>query len=210
MEAAMIKVAIIENDSVYRLGLARVIDEAPELELVLAARSVEDFRARAVPRPDVIILDLGLPGGGLEGSAAVRHLRDQDLRVLVVSVEDREVPVLDAIGAGASGYVVKEAEPDEIIRAVTVVAKERTYVSATLASYLLRAPIRLTEREKEILRLVASGETDRDIAEQLFITVKTVHGHLERIRAKTGLHNRVKLTRFAIERGFVPRESKEE
>lgn len=85
--------------------------------------------------------------------------------MLVVSVEEREAPVLDAIGAGACGFLTKEAEPDEIIRAVTAVAAGRTYFSPTVAGYLLREPVRLTEREKEILRLVASGETDRDIAD---------------------------------------------
>lgn len=84
------------------------------------------------------------------------------------------------------------------------------WTSATLASYLLTSQIRLTERQKKVLQLVASGESDQDIAEQLFISLSAVHGHLEKIRAKTGLHNRVKLTHFAIKWGYVPRPSGKE
>jgi DNA-binding NarL/FixJ family response regulator len=103
--------------------------------------------------------------------------------------------------------LTKEAEPDEILRAVMAVAAGRTYVSATLAAFLLKAPIQLTEREKEILQLVASGETDRDIAEQLVISVRTVHSHLDRIRDKTGCRRRADLTRLAIESGIIPHRS---
>jgi two-component system nitrate/nitrite response regulator NarL len=200
----MISVAVIEDHPVFRRGLIEAIEQAPGLSLAIAADSVENFVERAHDRPDVVILDLGLPGG-LEGASAVHHLRLQDLTVLVVSVEDREAPVLDAIAAGAGGYLTKKAEPDEVIRAVTAVAAGDMYVSPTLAGYLLKEPIPLTEREKEVLRLLATGETDRDIAEQLFISVRTVHGHLEEIRAKTGRKRRVHLTLYALERGLVPR-----
>jgi DNA-binding NarL/FixJ family response regulator len=200
----MISVAVIEDHPVFRRGLIEAIEQAPGLSLAMAADSVENFVERAHDRPDVVILDLGLPGG-LEGASAVHHLRLQDLTVLVVSVEDREAPVLDAIAAGAGGYLTKKAEPDEIIRAVTAVAAGDIYVSPTLAGYLLKEPIPLTEREKEVLTLLATGETDRDIAEQLFISVRTVHGHLEDIRAKTGRKRRVHLTLYALERGLVPR-----
>jgi len=201
MVDVVIRVAVVEDHPVYRQGLAQVIEDAPGLELSLAGGSVGDVDAHTGTRPDVVILDLGLPGG-LRGADAVHHLCAQGHRVLVVSAEDRQVRVLDAISAGAAGYLTKIAGPGEIVAAVTSVAAGGTYVSATLAGYLLSHPIKLTAREKEVLRLVASGETDRDIAEQLFISVRTVHGHLEEIRAKTGCHRRAQLVVRAIELGI--------
>lgn len=200
-----IRVVIIEDHPVTRLGLAQVVARAPGLELVTVASSIEEYEGRSWPDVDVILLDLGLGDVGLEGPAAVRHLRGTGVAVLVVSMYAEEMPVLDAISAGAHGYLTKETEPDEIARAVRAVAKGGTYFSATVAGYLLRTPTRLTEREAEILRLVAGGETAGDIARQLFITEKTVNGHLERIRDKTGYRRRADLTRLAYERGIFPR-----
>jgi two-component system, NarL family, nitrate/nitrite response regulator NarL len=204
----MITVAAVEDHPVYRQGLVQAIEAAPEVILVLAARSIQDFETRVPARPDVVLLDLHLPDG-MEGVQAVNHLSSRDLAVLVVSASKGATDVLDAIGAGARGYLTKQAEPDEIIRAVRAVAAGGTYVSATLAAYLLKAPIQLTEREREILRLVAGGETDQDIAEQLIISVRTVGSHLDRIRDKTGHRRRADLTRLAIERGIVPRPTRE-
>ena len=199
---AVIRVAVVEDHPATRWGLAQVIDDAPELELVLAARSIEDFDTRTEIQPDVIILDLGLPGGR-QGTDAIRHLCRQGHRILIVSAEDRPIPVLDAIAAGASGYLTKSAEAPEIFAALTSVATGKTYVSATLAGYLLTHSIKFTPREKEVLRLVASGETDKDIAEQLFISVRTVHGHLEEIRARMGCRNRTQLAIRANELGIT-------
>ena len=119
--------------------------------------------------------------------------------------------MVDAIAAGAAGYLTKSSEPEEITHAVQVVAEGGTYVSPTLASFLLQAartdpvdiPFALTEREKEILSLVASGERDADIAEQLYISIRTVRSHLDRIRDKTGRRRRADLTRLAIQEGIV-------
>lgn len=204
-ESATINVAIIEDHPITRMGLAEVIVRAPGLELVTATGSVEEYESRVLLSTHVIVLDLGLSGTGLDGPAAVRHLRSTNVAILVVSMYGEEMPVLDAIGAGANGYLTKEAEPDEIIRAIRTVAHGGTYFSATVAGYLLRTPARLTERETEILRLVASGETATDISKQLFISEKTVNGHLERIRDKTGYRRRADLTRLAYERGILTR-----
>jgi DNA-binding NarL/FixJ family response regulator len=200
-----INVAIIEDHPVTRLGLAEVVTRASGLELVTAACSVEEYEGRPTHNVNVVVLDLGLSGTGLEGPAAVRHLRGTGIVVLVVSMYGEEMPVLDAIGAGANGYLTKDAEPDELVRAIRMVASGGTYFSATVAGYLLRTPTRLTERETEILRLVASGETAADISRELFISEKTVNGHLERIRDKTGYRRRADLTRLAYERGIISR-----
>jgi DNA-binding NarL/FixJ family response regulator len=204
----MTGVAVIDDHPLYRQGLAVAIEAAPGMDLVVAARSVEDFDAYRGVRPDVVVLDLHLPG--LEGSQAVAHLCQRGLAVLVVSASDDQDAVLDAMAAGASGYLTKDAEAAELTAAVAV-AGGGSYVSPALAAYLLRAartqpkavPWALTEREREILRLLASGETDQDIAAQLYISVRTVRSHLERIRDKTGRRRRPDLTRLAIEQGLM-------
>ena len=207
----MIRVAVVDDHPVFRQGLAHAVEAADGLELLFAVASVEDLDAAGAV-PDLVILDLGLPG--MHGANAVRHVCAKGATVLVVSAEGSQSDVLDAIAAGASGYLTKSAEPDEITSAVHIVANGETYVSPTLASYLLRAarqdpapgPHALTEREREILALVAAGERDADIAEQLFISVRTVRSHLDRIRDKTGRRRRADLTRLAVEQGIVTSE----
>jgi DNA-binding NarL/FixJ family response regulator len=208
----MIRVGVVDDHPVFRQGLAHAVESAEGLELLYAIASVEDFDARD-ETPDLVILDLGLPG--MHGADAVRHVCERGALVLVVSAEGSQSDVLDAIAAGASGYLTKSAEPHEITAAVHVVASGETYVSPTLAAYLLRAskqdhasgPHALTAREREILALVAAGERDSDIAEQLFISVRTVRSHLDRIRDKTGRRRRADLTRLAVEQGIVAPES---
>ncbi len=202
----MIQVAIVEDHPVFRKGLIQVIEATPDLALAGAARSVEELDAQpqgGEQAAQVVLLDLRLPG--LTGAAAVAHLYTRGQTVLVVSASEAPADVVDAIGAGARGYLSKQAEEAEIVGAIRTVAEGRTYVSATLAAYLLQAPIHITEREREILELVAGGETDQDIAELLQVSIRTVHSHLDRIRNKTGSRRRADLTRFALQRGFVPR-----
>ena len=202
----MIQVAIVEDHPVFRKGLIQVIEATPDLALAGAARSVEELDAQpqgGEQAAQVVLLDLRLPG--LTGAAAVAHLYTRGQTVLVVSASEAPADVVDAIGAGARGYLSKQAEEAEIVGAIRTVAEGRTYVSATLAAYLLQAPIHISEREREILELVAGGETDQDIAELLQVSIRTVHSHLDRIRNKTGSRRRADLTRFALQRGFVPR-----
>jgi len=205
-ENPAVTVAIIEDDPVTLVGLSEVIRHVSWFALTSAARSVEEFDAAELPQPNVVILDLRLRGGGLEGANAVRHLVASGHTVLVVSMFDEEVPVVEAIRAGAAGYLTKEAEPEEVVRAIGVVASGGTYISATVAGYLLKERISLTNREREILRFVANGETTPDIAKMLYISEATVNSHLDRIRNKTGHRRRTDLTRYALEQGLIPRE----
>ncbi|MDQ1478755.1 MAG: two-component system, NarL family, nitrate/nitrite response regulator NarL [Actinomycetota bacterium] len=208
----MIRVGVVDDHPVFRQGLAHAVEGAEGLELVFALASVEDFDSRG-ETPDLVILDLGLPG--MHGANAVRHVCERGSKVLVVSAEGSQADVLDAIAACASGYLTKSAEPNEITAAVHIVASGETYVSPTLAACLLRAAKQdqargshvLTAREREILALLAAGERDSDIAEQLFISVRTVRSHLDRIRDKTGRRRRADLTRLAVEQGIVPPET---
>jgi DNA-binding NarL/FixJ family response regulator len=203
-----IAVAIVEDHPVFRQGLAGLVEDEPDLALDVAVRSVPelDSRLRDGPPPGLLVLDLSLSSGGPQGTDAVRAVCERGLRVLVVSASSDRATVVAAIAAGANGYVGKSAEPQEIVRAMHTVAGGASYLSPTLAGYLLDdvQAIKLTDREADVLRLLAAGDTDVDIAEELVISVNTVHSHLDRIRAKTGLHRRVLLTRYAIDRGLMP------
>jgi DNA-binding NarL/FixJ family response regulator len=207
MSSEPITVAIVDDHPVYRQGLAVAVEGAEDLSLLGTARSIEDFDARRF-RPDVVLLDLHLPG--IQGGEGVEHVVGAGHRVLVVSAAATPDAVVDAMGAGARGYLTKEAEPHDIVAAVRVVAAGGTYVSPTLAGYLLQTRQRdrdrfdLTDRELEVLRLVAEGETDREIAADLYIAVATVRSHLDRIRDKTGARRRVQMA--ALHKALSPDE----
>jgi len=200
----MISVAIIDDHPLYRQGLAMAVERADDFTLMADAASIEHFDRLDVT-VDVVLLDLHLPG--IEGAEGVAHVCGRGPKVIVVSAAGAPDDVIDALAAGAAGYLTKDAEAEDIQRAVRAVADGQTYVSPTLASYLISAnkqraaslEYQLSPRELEILALVAAGETDRDIAKQLFIATATVYSHLERIRDKTGARRRAQLTRLYLD-----------
>jgi DNA-binding NarL/FixJ family response regulator len=200
----MISVAIIDDHPLYRQGLAMAVEQAGDFALRAGAASIEHFDRLGVT-VDVVLLDLHLPG--IEGAEGVAHVCGRGPKVIVVSAAGAPDDVIDALAAGAVGYLTKDAEAEDIRRAVRAVADGQTYVSPTLASYLISADKQraaslehqLSPRELEVLALLATGETDRDIGTQLHISVKTVHSHLERIRDKTGARRRAQLARLYFE-----------
>ena len=205
----MIRVAVIEDHPVFRIGLGDLLERSDGIELVTVSESFEAFAEAEVGDVDVVLLDLHLPGR--TGPDAVAALRDRGSAVLVLSADGTRQGVLDAVGAGAAGYVTKDADPVDIVTAVRTVAAGGSYISPTLASFLLeaadrspRSSVTLTNREREILALVAAGERDHDIADRLLISVRTVGSHLDRIRDKTGQRRRVDLTRYALSEGIEP------
>jgi DNA-binding NarL/FixJ family response regulator len=200
-----IRVAIIEDHPLYRQGLVQVIERAPRLDLVASVGSVGEMEDIGYEHVDVVILDLHLPD--CQGADAVSRVKFKNDAILVISASDDRKHVVDAIAAGASGYLTKSSEEDEISKAITTIVSGGTYVSPVLAAYLLRdtrdqdraSDFALSAREREILSLLADGETDADIAERLFISVSTVRSHLDRIRDKTGHRRRAELARLAFE-----------
>lgn len=208
MGSELIGIAIIEDHPLYRQGLMHTIEAVAALKLVAAVGSISEIEALGYTGVDVVLLDLHLPDG--TGVDAVKRVKARGRSVLVVSASDDSVSVVDAIGAGASGYLPKSCAAHEIVAAVTAVATGGMYVSPVLAAYLLRdnnaraSGGGLTPRENEILLLLAEGETDAEIARQLFLSIHTVHSHLDRIRDKTGQRRRGDLTRFALQRNEDP------
>jgi DNA-binding NarL/FixJ family response regulator len=202
-----ISVGIIEDHPLYRSALARLLDAAPGFALDAAAESVPQFAARRRHQDSVVILDLRLPG--VRDSAAVMAVVAMGHKVLVVSAHAGQAEVLSAMAAGARGFLSKDVDGDEILLALQQIAAGDSYVSPTLASFLLNAArqagpiIELSGRERQVLSLVAAGERDQDIAAQLDISIRTVRSYLDRIRDKTGQRRRSELTRYAIEQGVL-------
>jgi DNA-binding NarL/FixJ family response regulator len=205
-------VAVIDDHPVYRQGLAQVIAKSGEFALAGAYESVDAFTG-AEATADLVLLDYHLEAGPV-GPDAVALLVARGSAVLMVSANLGRTAVLDTLGAGARGYVATDADPEEILSAVRIATDPHepgTYVSPALATYLLEAsrgsvPVRLqlSDREQEVLALVAAGERDQDIAELLFISIGTVRSHLDHIRTKTGHRRRAELTRFAVDQGLLP------
>lgn len=199
-----IRVSVVEDHPLYRSAVARVLNDAPDVELGAVADSVARFAAAREPVGSVVVLDLKLRG--VTDAAAVQKVVALGHKVLVVSAHAGQDEVLGAISAGARGYLSKDADGAEILRAIREIAAGNSYVSPALASFLLNSTrgvkTLLSERERQVLSLVAAGERDTDIAEAMSISVRTVRSYLERIRDKTGRRRRPELTRLAIEEGI--------
>lgn len=207
-----ILVGVVEDHPLYRAAVARVLEETPDIELGVVADSVARFAAGR-QAPGVVVLDLKLQG--VRDAAAVLEVVGMGHRVLVVSAHAGQSEVLGAISAGARGYLSKDADGAEILRAIRAIAAGNSYVSTILAAFVLNSSrerqagprIELSAQERRVLSLVAAGERDADIAVAMSISIRTVRSYLDRIRDKTGRRRRPELTRFAIEEGIAHRPS---
>lgn len=206
----MTTLAVVDDHPVYRDGIASAVAKENRWHVIGAFDSVEAYLAQERVA-DVVLLDYHLPG--LHGPTAIEQLSSAGSAVLMVSGEVGRDAVLATLAAGARGYVAKHAEVKEILEAIDIIvaSPEGSYVSPQLAAYLLDAArtegpaqLTLTERELEVLALVAAGERDRDVADTLCISVGTVRAHLDHIRTKTGQRRRVELTRYALDQGLLP------
>ena len=212
----MTTVMVVDDHPIWRDGVARDLAEEG-FEVVATADSVRAAVARAAAvRPDVVLMDMQLPDGtGTEATAGVVEA-SPDTRVLVLSASAERADVLDAVKAGASGYLVKSASRAELVDAVTATAGGQAVFTPGLAGLVLGEFRRIadgdgdsaastppiTERETEVLRLVAKGLTARQIATRLGLSHRTVENHVQSTLRKLQLGNRVELTRYAIEHGL--------
>lgn len=209
---------VVDDHPMWREGLARDLAEAGFEVVATAGDGAEAWRRLPAARPDVVIVDLQMPRvGGVELTGMI-SASDVPAHVLVLTASAEQADVLEAVKAGATGYLVKSASREELVDAVTKTAAGEAVITAGLAGLVLgeyrrmaAAPAesgddpsapRLTERETEILRLVAKGLNSRQIADRLVISHRTVQNHTQNVLNKLQLHNRVELTRYAIERGL--------
>ena len=209
-EPGRTRVLIVDDHAVVREGLERMMAKCADLEVVGTAASGEEALDLAVSRdPDLVLLDLSLPGmHGLDVLGALQTL-PRAPRVVVLTVHDDDDIVLGAVRGGAQGYVLKNATRDELIAAVRRVAAGGQAFDEVVVRALLRGDQRdvlcslLTARELDILRLVAGGQTNKEIATALFISADTVKGHLETIYRKLGVSDRAHAVAVAIRNGLV-------
>ncbi|MEX2279072.1 MAG: response regulator transcription factor [Acidimicrobiia bacterium] len=209
-----IRVFIVDDHDLFRAGVRAEL--AGDLEVVGEASEVEAAIELIVERkPDVVLLDVHLPGGG--GAAVVagvrKHIDDQIF--LALSASDAADDVVSVVRAGARGYITKTASPAEVAAAIRTVAAGEAVFSPRLAGFVLDAfssvPVGqvdpefdlLTDREREVLRLIARGYTYRETGEELFISIKTVETHVSNVLRKLQLSNRNELTRWAAERRLI-------
>ncbi|WP_262284903.1 response regulator transcription factor [Micromonospora sp. MA102] len=207
---------VVDDHPMWREGVARDLTEAGHLVVATSGEGRQAVRVAAAARPDVVVLDLQLPD--VSGVEVVQGLRAAlpGVRVLMLSASGEPQSVLDAVKAGATGYLLKSAAPAEFLDAVRRTAAGEPVFTPGLAGLVLgeyrrlaatpaaphdEAP-RLTERETEVLRLVAKGLSYKQIAERLGLSHRTVQNHVQNTLGKLQLHNRVELTRYAIERGL--------
>jgi two-component system, NarL family, response regulator NreC len=213
-----IRILIADDHSVIRAGLRTILKAEPDLEVVgEAADGREALRLASELRPDVVLMDISMPtpaGGGIE---TTRRLRNSlpETRVLILTVHEDEGLLLEAIRAGAAGYVIKRAAESELVNAIQAVWRGDMYVHPAMTRALLKNLVvqptsnkrgsaeSLTPREIETLRLLAKGHTNRQIADALNVSVRTVEGHRANLMSKLELHSRVELTSYAEEHGLL-------
>jgi two-component system response regulator NreC len=211
-----IRVLIVDDHAVVRAGLKLLLDAEDDIEAVGEAGNARDavFRMRSL-KPDVVLMDVVMPGeSGLEATA--RILRESpETKVLVLSMQDDPRYVREAFAAGASGYVLKEAADVELVAAVREVANGGRYVHPALGARLVTAEAEerrraeedpLSEREREVLRLLALGHTNQEIAQMLYISVRTAETHRAHIMQKLRLQTRAELVRYALAQGLLEEE----
>ena len=209
-----IRLLIVDDHPVVRDGLRGMLAGDPDLEVVGEAEDgAEALRLVASLQPDVVLMDLRMPGMG--GAAAIRQLAEQgsEARVLVLTTYDSDSDVVPALEAGATGYLLKDAPREQLVRAIRAAARDEAVLAPSVATRLvsqLRAPTHdaLSERELEVLTLIAQGETNRGAAARLFISEATVKTHLLHIYAKLDVNDRAAAVAAAYERGLlVPRRT---
>jgi two-component system response regulator NreC len=209
VEAGTIRVMVVDDHAVVRSGLRLLLEREEDIHCAGEAASAEDA-IRAVERlaPSVILMDLQMPGmGGLAGIERLRQ-RAPAIPVLVLSMHDEPDDVRRAFAAGAAGYVLKTAADEDLVTAVRAVAAGGRYVHPTVGAILARpessGPINaLSEREREVLKLLAFGYTNLEIAEMLVLSVRTVESHRAHILAKLRVGSRAAMVRLALEAGML-------
>jgi two-component system response regulator NreC len=209
----MIRVLIVDDHAVVRSGLRLLLEHDEGISVVAEAGNAEEaVRAARQEHPDVVLLDVVMPGtSGVEATPAILEASPES-KVLVLSMQDDPTYVREAFGAGAMGYVLKEAAESEVVQAVKQVASGGRYVHPALGARLAAAEAKaraqadadpLSEREREVLRLLALGHTNQEIAKMLFISVRTAETHRAHIMQKLRLSTRAELVRYAIASGLL-------
>ena len=211
----MTRVLIADDHAIVRAGLRALLLEEAQFDLVgEAVGGYEAIDLVEKTDPDVMILDLSMPD--LDGISVTRRIKPQfpDLKILILTLHEDEALLKEAIRAGAAGYILKRAAEAELISAIRVILRGDLYIDPSMVRGLLEETPNprinqmdptesLTPREMEILRLIVEGYTNRQIGQELNISIRTVEGHRANISGKLGLHSRVELVRYARQHGLI-------
>ena len=212
-----VRVVVVDDHTLVRQGIVGLLASQPDIEVVgQAGNAREAMTVIASVTPDVVLMDIAMPGQS--GLDATREIRDRfpAVQVLVVTIHDREDYLFQALRAGAAGYVLKGAEVQDLLEAVRTAQRGEVYLLPSItkklvADYLRRSQAGeerttydgLTDREREILGLIAQGLTTNAIATTLFLSPHTVQSHRDHIMAKLGLHSKAALIKYAIAHGLI-------
>ncbi|MBS1526959.1 MAG: response regulator transcription factor [Bacteroidetes bacterium] len=213
-----INLAIADDHKIFRNGLKATLEDYPDLKLIIEASNGKELIGQmATQVPDVVLMDIKMPE--MDGMQTTAYLREHfgQVKVLTLSMHNEDKYIVDMMKAGASGYLLKNAEPEEIIEAIATVYNKGFYfnehLSVTLIKQLVgpgsytenpgQQNIELNDREIEILRLVCQEYSNQEIADKIFLSVRTVEGYRARLFEKTGSKNLVGLVIFAIKKGII-------
>ncbi len=214
------RILLVDDHAVVRGGLKMLLAADPEMEITGEAETgAEGIRLAEQLRPDVILMDISMPD--MNGIEATRQIKAQhpEIAILALTMHEDDQYFFEMLAAGASGYVPKRAAPNDLISAIRAVRGGGMFLFPSLARTLVEDYLHrreqpgstgvrqgleeLTDREREVLALIAEGQSNQEIADALVISVKTVNRHRENIMAKLNLHSRVELVRYAIEKGLI-------
>jgi DNA-binding NarL/FixJ family response regulator len=209
------RILVADDHAIVRSGLKKVLDAKPDMEVVAEAEDGAEAIEKALKEDvDLAILDVSMPRlTGIQAAAELQK-RKPELKTLMLSMYDSEQFLFEALKAGASGYVLKRGADTDIVDAVRAAMRGDSYLYPSAVTKLVRDYVErggrgeerfdvLTPRELEVLKLIAEANTSKEIAEKLFISIKTVDRHRQNILDKLGMRDRVELTRYAIRRGLI-------
>ncbi|GGH75674.1 two-component system response regulator NreC [Pullulanibacillus pueri] len=213
-----IRIIVVDDHAIVRSGVKLLLKKEAAIEVIGEAGDGDEAITKTMAlQPDVVIMDLTMPGGkdGLEATLEIKKMRPE-VKVLILTMHDEPEYLFRVLKIGASGYILKNALDTELISAVRAVAKDQVYLYPTAAKQLVTGLIQtsdetdgfesleqLSAREREILVLIAKGFSNKEIADQLFISVKTVETHKRHIMEKLGLTKRHEIVNFALKRGLL-------
>jgi DNA-binding NarL/FixJ family response regulator len=213
-----IKILIADDHTIMRDGIRALLSLQEDVEIVGEASTGQEAIEKASEfSPDLIIMDISMPG--MDGLEATRRILKQNpkAKILILTQHDDKEYVLSAIKAGCAGYLPKRALGSELVSAIRAIYHGDSFLYPSVASELIKdyrshaqvsdSHDQLTAREREVLKLIAEGHTSREIAEMLFISLKTVMGHRTKIMDKLGIHNRTELIKYAMRKGLVSLDS---
>lgn len=212
-----IRLLVADDHKIFRQGIKKLLEEEADLQVVGEAADGRDAVKKATElKPDLVLMDIAMANlNGLEATKQIKKVLPET-KIIMVTMHKNEEYILQSFQAGASGYILKEGAVEELVHAIRSIHQDKSFLSPTISKTLIDAYLRkmetgktetpfdlLTDREREVLQLIAEGYTNREVAKALFISVKTVEAHRAHIMQKLNIHDVAKLVKYAIQKGLV-------